>query len=470
MKSSPDMPKFLTDTLSETRLEKVLRDSEACFRAIFDKAAIGIVMVDTQTGAVLDANPALEKILGYTKDELKKINLTDITFHEDISATLDRLAELRSNAREYDRLEKRYIRKDGKIIWVHMTTSLVKDTEGQGGFIFGMIEDITERKKTEEKLKWNESLLRLMAAASPLAFLIVDNRYDEILFFNQRFCSLWRLEELEKPMQNREIGYKEIIYYCTPLVKNPLEFLIAADELRSLDNEKVVEQEIELNDGKIIRHYSAQIRDEDGYYVGRLHIFEDITERKDMERSLAQAKLEAEKAKEEAERLADTDYLTGLYNRRAFINLLKRELERAQRKEETLSLILMDVDNFKLLNDTYGHLAGDAVLQEITQVLVQNLRSYDFLGRYGGEEFMICLPDTSGEQALAIGERIRQSIAETRIQLPDTETIIWATASLGISAWGPDKPRNPDLLIKNADLALYEAKKLGRNRVCMAKE
>ena len=192
---------------------------------------------------------------GYTKEELKDLLLIDITHPDDLDITLNRFEELKNNRLEQHQLEKRYIRKDGKLIWVKMTTALVKDTEGQNGFIFGLIEDITERKELENSLK--------------------------------------------------------------------------------------------------------------------------------------KARLEAERAREAAERLADTDCLTGLYNRRAFINLLKDEIERGKSSNKGLAVILMDVDFFKEVNDTYGHLAGDKVLQEIGQTILRNLRNYDFVGRYGGEELSL---------------------------------------------------------------------------------
>lgn len=467
MKPDSEETVCLADSNNFAQLKKSLSESEARFRAIFDKAAIGIILVDTQTGKVLNANPAMEEILGYTTQELKETWLVDITFPEDIGLTLKSFEELRTSSREYHQLEKRYFRKDGELIWVHMTTSLVKDTEGQAGFIFGMIEDITNRKLTEDKLKWNESLLRMMASSSPQAFLIVDSSRERISYFNRRFCQIWGMEDLETPLQNGEVKYNEIISHIARLLKNAPSFVALAEALQDLDNRQVIENEIELRDSRMIRHYSTQMRDEEGGYVGRLHIFEDITERKQLECSLAQAKLEAEKAKEEAERLAFTDYLTGLYNRRAFISMLKMELDRAKRKQESISLILLDVDNFKLINDTYGHLAGDAVLQEISKVVNENLRRYDFVGRYGGEEFIICLPDTTGDKALVIAERIRRMIASEEIPIPESEAIAQVTVSMGISPLGPEEPRNLDLLIKNADIVLYEAKKLGRNRVCL---
>ncbi len=462
-----EVKKELTQNFAE--LKQALQASETKFKAIFEKAAIGIVIVDKQSGLVLDANPALEKILGYTKEELKNILLIDITHPDDLGVTLNRFAELRNKAREYHQLEKRYIRKDGKLIWVNMTTSLVQDVDGEDGFIFGMIEDITRRKETENKLKWSESLLRLMAAASPQAFLIIDNKHDKILYYNERFCQIWRVEDLETPLKNGEIKYNEIISHMARQVGNTPGFIALAEILADLENRQVVEEEIELRDQRIIRHYSTQMRDDNDEYIGRLHIFEDITERKQLEYSLEQARLEAERAKEEAERLAYTDYLTGLYNRRAFISMLKMEVDRAKRKKEKLSLILLDVDNFKEINDTYGHLAGDKVLQEISQIISSNLRTYDFVGRYGGEEFIICLPDTSEGQALTIAERIRGLIADTTVIIPDLEKAIHITVSMGITSWAPEEDGELDMLIKKADAELYEAKKMGRNKVCLAK-
>ncbi|MFH1950953.1 MAG: diguanylate cyclase [Pseudomonadota bacterium] len=164
--------------------------------------------------------------------------------------------------------------------------------------------------------------------------------------------------------------------------------------------------------------------------------------------------------------LANTDPLTGLLNRRAFLERMEQEMSRAQREKKPLSLILADIDHFKSVNDTYGHQIGDLVLQRFVGQLTTSTRPYDFLGRYGGEEFVVCLPGGDGLQAASVSERIRRQVKDMEIMLPDDSRSIRITASFGTASNSIESGKNIDLLIKRADDALYLAKDKGRNCVC----
>ncbi|NLB89322.1 MAG: diguanylate cyclase [Syntrophomonadaceae bacterium] len=168
--------------------------------------------------------------------------------------------------------------------------------------------------------------------------------------------------------------------------------------------------------------------------------------------------------------LARTDYLTGLLNRRAFIERLEAEVNKGKRMQGSLGIIVIDIDNFKQINDTYGHQAGDIVLQSFTRTIKNCCRGYDFIGRYGGEEFIICLPEADMNEAALTAERIRLRVAESDIWLPNKDKIINITASFGIAAMENGVPSSVDLLISAADDALYLAKSLGRNRVIKSTE
>jgi two-component system cell cycle response regulator len=165
--------------------------------------------------------------------------------------------------------------------------------------------------------------------------------------------------------------------------------------------------------------------------------------------------------------LANTDALTGLLNRRAFMERIGVEMVRSQRQKNPLSLIMTDIDHFKRVNDTHGHQVGDLVLQRFAGQLTTSARPYDFVGRYGGEEFVICLPGTDGRQAGPVAERMCRQIEDMEIMLPDGSGSIRVTASFGTAFYSIDSGEHIDLLIKRADDALYLAKKEGRNRVCV---
>ena len=155
---------------------------------------------------------------------------------------------------------------------------------------------------------------------------------------------------------------------------------------------------------------------------------------------------------------AHHDTLTGLYNRRTILETLDREMGRAHRYGGSVALMMFDLDHFKVINDRFGHEAGDRVLREIARQTQQELRSADLLGRWGGEEFIAVLPETELEAAGSLAERIRQAVAEVAF-----DAVGEVNVSLGVTAVEPRESR--DELLKRLDNALYRAKTQGRNRV-----
>jgi two-component system cell cycle response regulator len=171
---------------------------------------------------------------------------------------------------------------------------------------------------------------------------------------------------------------------------------------------------------------------------------------------------------EDARRLATTDAVTGLLNRRAFIDALERERARSDRHTFPVSLLLLDVDHFKNVNDRYGHAAGDAVLQGVARALLPMARRSDVVARWGGEEFVVLLPQTRSEGARIAAERIRRAIANVKHPVPSCPEPLRITASIGASS--AISPWSADSLVAAADEAMYQAKSRGRNRVEVAPE
>ncbi len=167
-------------------------------------------------------------------------------------------------------------------------------------------------------------------------------------------------------------------------------------------------------------------------------------------------------------KMAHTDALTGLMNRRAFMERLEQETIRAHRDQTPLSFIISDIDHFKRVNDTYGHQGGDQVLQGVSALFKMALRPYDLLGRYGGEEFVACLPGVDETAVEKAAERLRKKVAEMGIQTP--QGTIHITVSFGTSTCHHSPAEEMESLIRRADEALYRAKEGGRNRVCQADE
>ncbi len=165
--------------------------------------------------------------------------------------------------------------------------------------------------------------------------------------------------------------------------------------------------------------------------------------------------------------LANIDGLTEIYNHRYFQNSLDNEIDRALRNETEIALLLIDIDKFKVFNDTYGHQVGDFILKEFCVILKKEIRKYDTLARYGGEEFTVILPDTSSEEAYTVAEKLRVAVDDYVFRDPQQNYHI--TASFGVSTAKPvtDDTFSKGNFIKEADMALYNAKEAGRNRVAL---
>jgi len=165
-------------------------------------------------------------------------------------------------------------------------------------------------------------------------------------------------------------------------------------------------------------------------------------------------------------RLANTDSLTGVNNRRSFFDIAQKELSRSKRHGYTFSMLMLDIDHFKKVNDTFGHDAGDIVLKDVVNLAVQGLRDDDTIGRLGGEEFAVLLPQTQSKEAFLVAERIRQNIEHAIIATAQGKLKV--TVSVGVSSITEDYPEI-ETLLKEADEALYSAKNDGRNQVCVSK-
>ncbi len=191
-----------------------------------------------------------------------------------------------------------------------------------------------------------------------------------------------------------------------------------------------------------------------------------LLERNEAFRALRESKQKLAEANIKLQQLADMDGLTGLANRCRFDNVLKIEWQRAQRNQETLSLLMCDIDFFKLYNDSHGHLAGDECLKKVASVLGASLRRPgDLAARYGGEEFTLVLPHTTAEGAMTVAEHCRQQVEALALPNQPERNV---TLSIGVASMVPMSDSAPRNLIDNADRALYQAKHAGRNRVVQA--
>lgn len=363
--------------------------------------------------------------------------------HEKLSRAVERCVQ---NGIPYE-VEVQAICSDGEIRTCISRGRAEKNNEGKIFRLLGIFDDITERIKTEQALKRSESLLRNVIDSST-DYIFVKDKNLKTLLCNQKFAQAVN----KKPSDL--IGKTDIENgWNAELVKSdPDKGIIGYEkyDLEALSGKIVQNTDTAIISGKTLFLDTVKIplKDENNEIFGVLGISRDITDRKEIERQLQAA--------------ATRDALTSLYNRGEIMRKLESELTRANRYARPLSLLLVDLDYFKSVNDQYGHLAGDSVLVAFAQTVLNAIREHDYAGRYGGEEFLVVLPETSLGEAEACAERIRKDVETLEISFG--KHMIKVTSSIGIAHYDVGIA-SVDHLIENADRALYQAKSDGRN--CM---
>jgi diguanylate cyclase (GGDEF)-like protein/PAS domain S-box-containing protein len=416
------------------------------FRVAFDNAPIGVALL-TPNGRWLHVNKALCDLLNYTPEELQELTFADITHPDDLAANLERSRRQLSGEEWEPRIEKRYIRSDGGVVWVALTNEIVSDPSGEPLYFVAQIEDITQRRETENALREVEERFRRAFEDAPIGMALVapDGRFLRV---NRTLCEFtgWSGPELlEKTFQ--EITHPDDLDADVDQTK-----LLLAGEISDFKKEKRYVRP----DGTVVwaALSVSLVRDVAGEPLHFVSHIEDVTERK--------------RAHEELERLASDDPLTGLLNRRRFDEELEHELKRLGREHDRhAALLVLDIDRFKLVNDSLGHRAGDDVLCAIARTLRHRLRSTDVIARLGGDEFAALLLDLhDARDATEIASELATAIASQSILTGGDATSV--TVSIGIVVLDhTTNEREIDTLVR-ADNAMYRAKRAGRNRISLA--
>ena len=408
------------------------------YRAIFENAAVGITHVGLD-GVLVDANGKFCEMLGYTRTELCGREIRTITHADDYgdgASFRRRVVQGGSGAMAG---EKRFIRKDGGIIWARRTMSVVRDNAGAPMFIISVVEDVSERKRTEEALRLSEQILSatftqagvgIMITAPDLSILQVNDKYCDMLGYTREEMLSMTVEGF-----NSADDIAEVLLNRRRLMSGELDHANRERLLVRKDGTRIW-----------VAHWTSLVRDRHGAAQHFVTVAQDIRERKEAEEQLKQ--------------LAHYDVLTTLPNRVLFYERLKNELAESLRLHAPMAVLFIDVDRFKYVNDTLGHAAGDKLLQQVADRLSHAVRARDTVGRLGGDEFAVVAAHL---KEAGDARRVAQKIIAAFNEPLDIDGMeLFVTASVGITLCPADSA-DPDVLIRNADAAMYRAKELGRN-------
>ncbi|MCF8096176.1 MAG: diguanylate cyclase [Desulfobacteraceae bacterium] len=333
-------------------------------------------------------------------------------------------------------IEHRIVRKNTcEIRYVHEKCFHERDRSGTVIRSVGIVQDITGLRQTENALRKSEELFQKMLALVPDMISIQDSEMNIVYSNWNGFAAV--------PEHQRNLGTK-----CHLTYRGYDHICPDCPPVSVFDSKKIIEKEVEMPGGIWLNIRVIPILDSDGNLECFVEWARDITEQKH--------------AEEKLKTLATTDALTGLWNRRYFLEKAALEINRAGRYGGDFSLLMIDIDDFKNINDTYGHAAGDAVLKQCAITMNKQLRQADLSGRLGGEEFGMLLPNTGIEDALLLAERLRQITGKTPVKYEGR--YIFLTVSIGAAAYQQETESVNELFLR-ADRALYRAKREGRNRV-----
>ncbi len=306
--------------------------------------------------------------------------------------------------------------------------------------------------------QWNLSDETIAAITQHHDDALPDNKLAAVAWLSERVASVFEGTDIEASRELASRAFTQL-----GLGSDDLEQII--DQLPQLvlgaasGFQRSVGQQPNIDD--LLRNANARLVDLNRNYQSLIRRLEKLLAEK------AELAAQLEQANERLSRIAATDGLTGLNNHRTFQDALKRDLHRASRSGQPLSLVMLDVDHFKKFNDNFGHQAGDAVLRALGKLLRAAVRTGDVAARYGGEEFAVLLPDTDISGASMLAERLRRSVEKMRIKAGDR--VLRITVSLGVATiGGRDCAEQASTLIRQADTALYQAKEAGRNRVVLS--
>ena len=453
-----------------------LRASEEEFRATFEMAGVGKVQTDLRSGRLLRVNEKFSQITGYSAEELAGMSFGQITHSEDISPNREIASKMLRGEIGDHTAENRYVRKDGAIIWVSLNVTVIKDAEGLPLKAVATIQDITERKRLEWLEDDRRKVLELIARDTPLAEILGETAGSVERQLTGSVAGVLILQDGDVSVQGPHLPedwHESLRQRCLPLGMALAAGFEAAENrcgVTFIDADDVWQDLRPMAAGHAFAAcWAMAIRTKAGAVAGLFTVFcrqrrmpaADEVRTLEVACNLAAITIEHHNTITRLSYLVRHDSLTGLPNRIMAEDRLQQALALARRSGKHVAVMALDIDRFKSINDTLGHPAGDALLQQFSQRFTARLRETDTMARIGGDEFIIMLPELARrEEAAMVAQKLLDALSEP-FQLG--ERCIRVTCSLGIALF-PSDGEDGLALQKKADAALYRAKEQGRDR------
>lgn len=425
---------IMRDVTQRRESEERLRQQEEHYLNILESIKEGCFEVDLG-GNMLYYNNPVRLALADADTDIFGLNYRQYMTRETARKVYRAFKKVHSTKQPLDDLVFEIIRKDGSTMHVEASITPVLNDSGSVTGYRGIVRDVTQRIKAEKALRESEQKYRLVFENSPMGIIHFDHQ-GNITTCNQQAARLFNMKRQDMLHINLlHLADRKMVY----AVKKALSGQVGIYEGKYQINNGVQTVSLEIR--------FAPIKSDNGTVAGGVGIIADVTDRKQYEDTIRQ--------------VAYHDPLTGLPNRMLFYDRLGLALSQARRSGQLVAVILLDLDNFKLINDTFSHSVGDRLLQEVARRLSRMVRAGDTVSRIGGDEFVILLPGvSSAAEALAAAKKL-QLLVEEPFEVDNEELRI--TASIGISIY-PESGQDVSTLLKNADAALYCAREHGRSQ------
>lgn len=449
--------KLVEQRTAELRVsEQSLRETHNQLRSVLDAATQVAIIATSLKGVVSTFNAGAERMLGYAASEaVGKLQLEDLLLPEELSLRAHALG-LRYG-RHIDGGQAMFaetiqeggaqpgewtlVRKDGSQLLANMLVTAVLDEQGLWVGYLAICIDVTERRRVHEALAMRDRLLEKLSAEVPggiYQYRLDANGHSCFPYASQGLFDIYEVD-LQLLREDATVVFERI--HADDLERVQRSVRYSAEHLSPWREEyRVCLPRAGL---RWVRGEATPEVGEDGCTLWHGYLT-DISDLKGVE--------------EDLRTLSVTDALTGIHNRRYFQERLKAELDRAQRDDQELAVIMLDIDHFKRINDQYGHAVGDHVLRSLCQRIGQRLRRTDVFCRLGGEEFMVLCPGSNAEQARLLAMELWQGVRNLPV-----DGVGKVTASFGVAGWRPGE--GADALLLRADAGVYAAKQAGRDRV-----